>query len=128
MPRSRIWADPSQNTHLRKDMKRVLDRTRADDDEILDPDFAKPADVIKRRTRRPLMDFAGILSPKAAEELPEAIEEARKQREPLDRERLKRLMKALDRLDDIVVLETAHRKVKAAGLTRKQVRDLIDEV
>ena len=111
-----------------KDMKRELDRTRAEADEILDPDFAKPAGVIKRRTRRPLMDFAGILSPKAAEELREAIEEARKERKPLDRERLKRLMEALDRLDDIVVLETAHRKAKAAGLTRNKVRDLLDEV
>ena len=111
-----------------KDMKRELNRTRAEDDEILDPDFAKPADAIKRRTRRPLMDFAGILSPKAAEELREAIEEARKEREPLDRERLKRLMEVFDRLDDIVVLETAHRKAKAAGLTRKKVRDLLDEV
>lgn len=111
-----------------KEVKRELDRTRAEDDEIPDPDFAKPEDVIKRRTRRPLMDFAGILSPKAAEELRKAIEETRKQREPLDRERLKRLIEAFDRLDDIVVLETAHRKAKAAGLTRKKVRDLLDEV
>ncbi len=111
-----------------KGMKRERDRTRAEHGEILDPDFAKPADVIKRRARRPLMEFAGILSPKAAEELREAIEEARKQREPLDRERQKRLMEAFDRLDDIVVLKTAHRKAKAAGLTRKRVRDLLDEV
>ena len=111
-----------------KHMKRELDRARAEDDEILDPDVAKPADVIKRRTRRPLMDFAGILSPKAAEELREAIEEARKEREPLDRERLKRLMEAFDRLDDTVVLETARRKAKSVGLTRKKVRDLLDEV
>ena len=38
------------------------------------------------------------------------------------------MMEAFDWLDDIVVLETAHRKAKAAGLTRKKVRDLLDEV
>jgi hypothetical protein len=113
---------------LPKDMKRERDRTRAEDGEILDPDFAKPADVINRGARRPLMDFVGILSPKAAEKLREAIDEARKQREPLDRERLKRLMEAFDRPDDIAVLEMAHRKAKAAGLTRKKVRDLLDDV
>jgi hypothetical protein len=101
---------------------------RAENDEFLDPDPAKPADVIKRRVRRPLMDFAGILSPEAAEDLRDAIEEARKEREPLDRERLKRLMEAFDRLDDTVVLETTRRKAKAAGLTRKKARDLLDEV
>ena len=111
-----------------EEMKKGLDRMRAEHDEDLDQGFAKPADVIKRRTRRPLMDFAGILSPKAAEELREPIEGVRKEREPLNRERLKRLMEAFDRLDDIVVLGTAHRKAKAAGLTRKKVRDLLDEV
>ena len=85
-------------------------------------------DVVKRRTRRRLSDFAGILSPEAAEELREVIEEGRRERERLDRKRVKQLMEAFDRSDDTVVLERARRKAKSAGLTRKKVRDLVDEV
>lgn len=88
----------------------------------------EPPDVVKRTAaRRPLSDFAGILSPEAAEELRAAIEEGRKEREPLDRERLKNLIEAFDQSEDTSVLETARRKAQSAGLTRKKVEDLVDE-
>jgi len=101
---------------------------RAEHDEDLDQGFAKPADVITRRTRRRLSDFAGILSPESTQELREAIDESRKERERLDRKRLKRLLEAFDRSDDAAVLETARRKAKSAGLTRKKVRELVNQV
>ena len=50
-----------------------------------------PSDVIKRRTHRPLSDFVGLLSPKAVEEIRAAIEDSRKERDRLDRERLEDL-------------------------------------
>ena len=111
-----------------EEMKRELDRMRAEHDEDLDQGFAKPADVITRRTRRRLSDFAGILSPESTQELREAIDESRKERERLDRKRLKRLLEAFDRSDDAAVLETARRKAKSAGLTRKKVRELVNQV
>jgi len=85
-------------------------------------------DVIKRATaRRPLSDFAGMLSPEAAEELRAAIEEGRRERAPLDRERLKRLIEAFDRSEETSILETARRKAQSAGITRKKVEALVNE-
>ena len=111
-----------------EEVKSDLDRLRAEDDEILHPGSRKPASIAKRQTRRKLSDFAGILSPEAVQELRKAIDEARKERERLDRERPKRLLEAFDRCDDAAVLETARRKAKSAGLTRKKPRGLPDQV
>ena len=87
-----------------------------------------PGDAVKRRTSRPLSDFAGILSPEAAESVRKAIEESRKERERLDRDRLVWLMKAFDRFDEVAALEAARRRARSAGLTRRKVRDILDEV
>ena len=86
-----------------------------------------PADVIKQRIRRPLSDSAGILSPAAVGGIRKAIEESRKERGRLDRERLRRLTAAFDR-HEAAVLETARLKAKSAGLTRKEAQALLDQV
>lgn len=111
-----------------EEVKGDPDRLRAESDEFLHPGSRKPADVVKRRTRRKLSDFAGILSPEAVQALREAIDEGRKERERLDREWLKRLSEAFDPSDDAAVLEAARRKAKSAGLTRTKVRKLLDQV
>ena len=95
-----------------KKMSRGLDKTRAED-ETLRESPARPRDVIRRRTHRPLSDFAGILSLSAAEEMRKTIDQARKEREPFERKRLEELAEAFNRLDDDVVPKTTRRKARS---------------
>lgn len=108
--------------------KAELRRTESNRPQPHDKGAEDAANTIRRQTRRKLSDHAGILSKEAVRELRHAIDEGRKERARLDRERLARLLEASDRPGDLAVFEAARRKAKSAGLTRKKARELLEQV